>query len=730
MRQLLFSLFLLSISFTITANSYTLIFKDGGTGSDKTTKLTSTSPLDYLKQGEDYVSAVTSNSCYLAKTGYGIKLGTANAQGSIVLDLYDTYQPTAIIITAAAFPHAKDSALDKGFNINGTSTLFTNGTHLTHYQFNFDGQQSINSLNIAANVTSNNRLYITQITIIAPDPAPLRGHINAPKQLNLGAEHLVQKKVETMAQLDITTDHLAQPITLSLSNQQQGFTLTSNTLPQDGGNLSITFNTTQTGNYSTNLILSSVGLDQQPVNKTIPLTIKVCSEIYHSGAADDPYTVQDALARIEELADNETSTQWWYIKGAIASDITTSQSTGGLTFDLQTNNNTLYVYALMGANQTTLNPNTLHLGDTILIYSRLQKYVSYNQAHNEAYMGYLVDEDIPTIDWRELQDGYYDNIQFTSDTTLKRILGETICGGIRYTYGSGTQHTWDAFYYTDRDQESMFVLDMYSNNERFFSPTNPTASVAGLDIEHIFPKSWWGGNVNDAYKDLYHLVPADYSANRSKGNDAPGVVVNTTFDNGSFKIGTPADNCPAPRVFEPDDEYKGDFARAYFYIITAYQYLTWDMTTPAQYALDPVSPLLLQPWLLQTLLNWHRNDPVSNKEILRIQEVARIQHNRNPYIDYPCLVEYIFGNRQGQILDLNNITPSTSKYFQDDTSGCSCSPQEDNTDPPSDIQMAASTKAANKNTQLIIINNNLYILHNNTIYTITGLPLNHVETSD
>ena len=85
--------------------------------------------------------------------------------------------------------------------------------------------------------------------------------------------------------------------------------------------------------------------------------------------------------------------------------------------------------------------------------------------------------------------------------------------------------------------------------------------------------------------------------------------------------------------FEPSEEYRGDFARAYFYIATAYEDFTWvSGTTPfdAALAMDNDSYLEFKPWLIEVLLDWHRADPVSDKEICRADHISDIQHNRNP----------------------------------------------------------------------------------------------------
>lgn len=264
---------------------------------------------------------------------------------------------------------------------------------------------------------------------------------------------------------------------------------------------------------------------------------------------------------------------------------------------------------------------------------------------------------------------YYKYAQGTADSTLKNHLGYIICCGKRYRYGSGEKKSWDGFFHTDRDTVTNEVLDMYSNNHRYFNPEKPTASVADFDIEHMLPKSWWGGDVNPAYCDLFHLVPGDASANRSKSNHAPGIPTDSSFYNGSFVTGYDSIH-GLQRVFCPADEYKGDFARAYFYIAACYgDSLTWETTGEPGSAVTNDGWQEFRPWLRDLLLEWHRLDPVSPKEKTRAIEVNKIQGNRNPFIDYPDLVEYIWGNKQGQPVDFLKLKQSYGDAYCDDPTG-------------------------------------------------------------
>ncbi len=274
----------------------------------------------------------------------------------------------------------------------------------------------------------------------------------------------------------------------------------------------------------------------------------------------------------------------------------------------------------------------------------------------------LVAEDIPV--------GYYDAIQGTQDSVLKSTLSAIVRGGTRYEYGPNTYHssttdewqagdlkaygTWQALPYTDHKPGIPGgVWDMYSNCVRYY-PNKVGDSGCSLNIEHCLPKSWWGGTNNEAYKDLYNLNPSDQRANGQKSNFAPGhVKKGDKFDNGSFRMDAAKSSEYGYICWEPAEEYRGDFARAYFYMATAYEYLDW--TAYTQY-ISKKTYLMFSDAIIGVLLDWHRADPVSDKERCRMDVISDIQGNRNPYIDYPELVEYIWGNKKGQTVDLAALT--------------------------------------------------------------------------
>lgn len=236
--------------------------------------------------------------------------------------------------------------------------------------------------------------------------------------------------------------------------------------------------------------------------------------------------------------------------------------------------------------------------------------------------------------------GYYNSINGKRGQDLKNAAHQLLKNHTVMTYSS----LWYHFQSTDCHFENPNqVWDMYSNITRYY---RGSSAVSGMNREHSFPKSWWGGTQVDAYTDLNHLYPSDAEANLAKNNYPLGEVSTVYFNNGCTKVGTPmaGQGGGCSTVFEPDDEYKGDFARTYFYMATCYQDYTWKYT----YMVSNSSWQTLNQWSINLLLKWAREDPVSEKEVARNEAVYKIQNNRNPFIDNPLLAEYIWGNHYGE----------------------------------------------------------------------------------
>ena len=271
---------------------------------------------------------------------------------------------------------------------------------------------------------------------------------------------------------------------------------------------------------------------------------------------------------------------------------------------------------------------------------------------------------------------YYTAIDGKSGSNLRDALYDITKVGP--ANGHSYNNLWTAYkttdvYPSDSIGKAGKIWDMYSN-VLFTVGTNQCGSYSNVgdcyNREHSLPKSWFN-DANPAYYDLGHIVPTDGKVNGQRSNYPFGECASgTRLTNGTKKslgkLGTSTFTgyTSIGTVFEPDDIYKGDFARMYFYMVVRYKpgntnnvnlAAKGDGTkmfnsTDDNYGLTDYSVALL--------LKWHRQDPVSQKEIDRNNGMQTVQNNRNPFIDYPELVEYLWGNNAGQAVNLSGLTLS------------------------------------------------------------------------
>lgn len=207
----------------------------------------------------------------------------------------------------------------------------------------------------------------------------------------------------------------------------------------------------------------------------------------------------------------------------------------------------------------------------------------------------------------------------------------------------GMKRWWDMY------SDAIYLIRAGQTGKQSFSANK-------MQREHSVPKSWWkkDGSVEytPAYSDMWNLYPSDGAANQAKLNYPLGPVATARYNNGVTKVGTTKTGYGggAAYVFEPGDEYKGDFARAFFYMATVYDDINWVVN----YMFQPNDYPTLRDWAVDMLLDWARQDPVSQKEIDRNNAVEIYQGNRNPFIDFPELAEYIWGSRTTETFYLSD----------------------------------------------------------------------------
>ncbi|MBO4575427.1 MAG: endonuclease [Bacteroidales bacterium] len=250
--------------------------------------------------------------------------------------------------------------------------------------------------------------------------------------------------------------------------------------------------------------------------------------------------------------------------------------------------------------------------------------------------------------WLQAQNipsGYYNNAANKTGDELKSALHDIIDNHTTITYAQ----VWNAFQSTDLKSNGK-IWDMYSDIPNGTPPYEYTygQNQCGeydsegdcYNREHSWPKSWFTGDENSVPgRDLHHIFPTDGYVNQLRGNNPFGEVqtASQTFQNGS-KLGTCKSSLGySGTVFEPIDEYKGDFARAYFYMSVRYygEDSNWGSS-----GMTNKSEIL--PWAMTMLLRWNKEDPVSPKEINRNNAVYNIQGNRNPFVDNPEYADMIW----------------------------------------------------------------------------------------
>jgi endonuclease I len=265
--------------------------------------------------------------------------------------------------------------------------------------------------------------------------------------------------------------------------------------------------------------------------------------------------------------------------------------------------------------------------------------------------------------WAQIPPGYYQGTESLNGYQLKSKLHAIVSKGtISWNYGDlpGYYELTDRDLYYENDSS---VLDIYSEDPQaadaynYWYSNNSLVSGAsnegeGWNREHIFSQSFFNGYY-PMYSDLHYIVPTDARVNQRRSNYPFGKVGNApafTSLNGT-KVG-PA-NMPGytNTVTEPINEFKGDIARMLLYVTVRYENLIpYFQAGNVRCPIDSFSERALKTWIKQTLIDWHLQDPPSQKEIDRNNVVYSIQGNRNPFVDHPEFAARIWNHPYDSIV--------------------------------------------------------------------------------
>lgn len=286
-------------------------------------------------------------------------------------------------------------------------------------------------------------------------------------------------------------------------------------------------------------------------------------------------------------------------------------------------------------------------------------------------------------------EGYYKRVNLNDDPeVIKETLGQIISANyVKHSYKENNT----VLKYTDPDPKgSGKAICIYSGR---------ALESGAWNKEHVWAKSH--GFPNESYEpycDAHHLRPSTTKINSTRSNKDFGEVPNATPD----AYGNKTNN----DLFEPRDEVKGDIARMMFYMETRYGSNTKYNLKLVNSQTTSASDLNGRFGNLETLIKWHYDDPVSKEEIYRNNVIFdNYQHNRNPYIDHPEYVDYVYPSKYaGTTKPVEPVEPSK--------------PSPDPTPSKPDSSLKLDDYNFKKIESLSDISEGIYLIGGDTNYTI------------
>ena len=293
-------------------------------------------------------------------------------------------------------------------------------------------------------------------------------------------------------------------------------------------------------------------------------------------------------------------------------------------------------------------------GDEVLKISMIDLVEPIVPSNNDIEVR-IVDNDFTMADWGEPTDptfihvsstqpnGYYDSLDGLTDAALKQALQDIIADPVTVraqTYTDIIDILKEADQNPKHSNQVWLVYTEQGRPKLDFQTTSN--SVGKWNREHTYPRSRGGFNSIDlddiadgpdvfwatkadslrhGNSDAHALRAADGPENSSRGNNNYGP---SEYDGPALNSGS----------------FKGDVARSVLYMTVRYNGLAVVNGYPSSVPVGQLGDLV-------TLLDWHRNDPPDDFEMNRNNVIYNWQFNRNPFIDQPDLVEYLWGTQVG-----------------------------------------------------------------------------------
>ena len=296
--------------------------------------------------------------------------------------------------------------------------------------------------------------------------------------------------------------------------------------------------------------------------------------------------------------------------------------------------------------------DTLDEGDEVAIVKFGTLPATYNRLNDQLQFR-VIDNDFTVAGWGTPLNptygivapttpaGYYDSLEGKSGAVLKQAIQDIIANpSVVRAHNYGDIET--ILKTCDQNPlNSNQVWLMYVEQPRSKLDLQETGVNTGKwNREHIYPQSrggftdgtssqadgintWLPTNADDlmtGHGDAHHIRAEDGPENSIRNNRDYGEYMGPTGTQGSWR---------------------GDVARALFYMACRYNGLSVVNGNPANSTVGQLGDLAL-------LLQWNQTDPRDDFEMNRNNYIYTWQVNRNPFIDYPLLAEYVFGANVGQ----------------------------------------------------------------------------------
>ena len=228
------------------------------------------------------------------------------------------------------------------------------------------------------------------------------------------------------------------------------------------------------------------------------------------------------------------------------------------------------------------------------------------------------------------------DILATNCESVKLAQGQNCTQHKALGYDTARKHMFGAIHLEQKADGTYFVKDVYCEKDFTDADFGSKGKVpnigpdiipgdgAILNCEHTWPQSRFTSRfpAETQKSDLHHLFPTDSKMNSYRSSLRFGEV-----EKDMEKLKCPQNRLgrgagAAGTVFEPPVAHRGNVARAIFYFATRYKMKVGG----AEEA---------------TLRIWNHEDPVDAEELKRNDQVEDLQGNRNPFVDFPELIDQV-----------------------------------------------------------------------------------------